>query len=52
MKRYIRLPIASGTSILPVVSPNNSLQLLGVLTRKDILDAYDRAMIKKSLIVE
>jgi CIC family chloride channel protein len=39
-------------SILPVVSPNNSLQLLGVLTRKDILDAYDRAMIKKSLIVE
>ena len=39
-------------SILPVVSPNNSLQLLGVLTRKDILDAYDRAVIKKSLIVE
>ena len=39
-------------SILPVVSPNNSLQLLGVLTRKDILDAYDRAMIKKSLMVE
>ena len=39
-------------SILPVVSPNNPLQLLGVLTRKDILDAYDRAMIKKSLMVE
>jgi len=39
-------------SILPVVSPNNSLQLLGVLTPKDILDDYDRAMIKKSLIVE
>ncbi|MGD2096796.1 MAG: chloride channel protein [Desulfobacterales bacterium] len=37
-------------SILPVVSPNDSLQILGVLTRKDILDAYDRTVMKKSVL--
>jgi CIC family chloride channel protein len=37
-------------SILPVVSPNDHSQLLGVLSRKDILDSYDRAVIKKSVI--
>ena len=36
-------------SILPVVSPDNPSQLLGVLTRRDIMDAYNKAVIKKSL---
>ncbi len=36
-------------SILPVVAPDDHLQLLGVLTRKDILDAYDRMVMKKSV---
>ena len=39
-------------SILPVVTANDPKQLLGVITRKDILDAYDRAVIKKSVIYE
>jgi CIC family chloride channel protein len=39
-------------SILPVVAPDDHLQLLGVLTRKDILDAYDRTVIKKSMTYE
>ena len=39
-------------SILPVVSPDNPLQLLGVLTRRDIIGAYDKALIKKSLFSE
>ena len=33
-------------SILPVVSPDDHSHLLGILTRKDILDAYDRTVIK------
>lgn len=37
-------------SILPVVSPNDHVQILGVLTRKDILDAYDRTVMKKSVL--
>ncbi len=36
-------------SILPVVSPDNPLKLLGVLSRRDIIGAYDKAVIKKSL---
>lgn len=36
-------------SILPVVSPDNPSQLLGVLSRRDIMSAYDKAVIKKSL---
>ena len=36
-------------SIMPVVSPDNHLELEGVLTRRDIIGAYDKAVIKKSL---
>lgn len=36
-------------SILPVVSPDNPLKMLGVLTRRDILEAYDQAVIKKAI---
>jgi CIC family chloride channel protein len=36
-------------SILPVVSSQNPSQLVGVLTRRDIMGAYDKAVIKKSL---
>ena len=39
-------------SILPVVSPDNPLKLLGVLSRRDIIGAYDKAVIKKSLFKE
>jgi len=37
-------------SILPVVSPHDAARLEGVLTRRDIIGAYDRAVIKKSLL--
>jgi CIC family chloride channel protein len=36
-------------SIMPVVSPEDQLKLEGVLTRRDIIGAYDKAVIKKSL---
>ena len=36
-------------AILPVVSPDEPLKLLGVLTRRDILEAYDQAVIKKAI---
>jgi CIC family chloride channel protein len=36
-------------SILPVVSPDNPTKLEGVLSRRDIIGAYDKAVIKKSL---
>ena len=36
-------------SILPVVSPDNSSKLLGVLTRRDIIGAYSKAVVKKSI---
>jgi len=36
-------------SILPVVAPDNHLKLLGILTRRDILEAYDQAVIKKAI---
>ncbi|MBW1801450.1 MAG: chloride channel protein, partial [Deltaproteobacteria bacterium] len=36
-------------SILPVVSPNNPSELLGVLTRRDIIGAYNKAVIKKAV---
>ena len=39
-------------SILPVVSPNNPSQLLGVLTRRDIFSAYNKAVIKKAILPE
>ena len=37
-------------SILPVVSADDPLKLLGILTRRDILEAYDQAVIKKAII--
>jgi CIC family chloride channel protein len=39
-------------SILPVVSPNNPSQLLGVLNRRDIFSAYNKAVIKKAIFPE
>lgn len=40
---------AGDFSILPVVSANNPLKLLGILTRRDILEAYDQAVIKRAI---
>ncbi|MEJ2168194.1 MAG: chloride channel protein [Desulfobacterales bacterium] len=34
---------------LPVVSPDDPLQLVGVISRRDIIGAYDKAVLKKSL---
>lgn len=39
-------------SILPVVSTDAPTQLMGVLTRRDIMGAYNKAVIKKSLYSE
>lgn len=39
-------------SILPVVSPDDPTKLTGVLTRRDIMSAYNKAVIKKSLYSE
>jgi len=36
-------------SIIPVVSAADQRRLLGVLSRRDILGAYDKAIVKKSL---
>ena len=36
-------------SILPVVSVEDPLKMVGILTRRDILEAYDQAVIKKAL---
>ncbi|MGD2272374.1 MAG: chloride channel protein [Desulfobacterales bacterium] len=36
-------------SILPVVSPDNPKRLVGVLSRRDIIGAYEKAVLKKSL---
>jgi len=36
-------------SILPVVSGNDNRKLLGILTRRDIIAAYNKALVKKSL---
>jgi CIC family chloride channel protein len=36
-------------SILPVVDPENPSRILGILTRRDILSAYDRAVLKRSV---
>jgi len=40
---------ADDFSILPVVSQDNPLKLLGILTRRNILEAYDQAVIKKAI---
>lgn len=37
-------------SILPVVSPDEPDRLVGVLTRRDIISAYNQAVLKKSLL--
>jgi CIC family chloride channel protein len=37
-------------SILPVVSPENPSQLVGILTRRDIIGAYNKAVLKKSIL--
>jgi len=39
-------------SILPVVSSDDPTELLGVLTRRDIISAYNKAVIKKSVLEE
>ena len=38
---------ADDYSLLPVVSPDNPSKLRGVLTRRDIIGAYDKAVLKK-----
>jgi CIC family chloride channel protein len=37
-------------STLPVVSPQNPSQLVGIISRRDILGAYNKAVIKKSVL--
>jgi CIC family chloride channel protein len=37
-------------AILPVVSPHNESELVGVLSRSDIISAYNQAIIKKSVL--
>jgi CIC family chloride channel protein len=36
-------------STLPVVSPNDSEQLVGIVSRRDVIGAYEKAVLKKSL---
>ena len=36
-------------STLPVVSPHDSTQLAGIVTRRDVIGAYEKAVLKKSL---
>ncbi len=40
---------AGDFSILPVMSADEPLKMLGILTRRDILEAYDQAVIKKAI---
>jgi len=37
-------------STLPVVSPDDPAQLFGIVTRRDIIGAYEKVVIKKSLL--
>ena len=37
-------------SILPVVAPDDASQLLGIVTRRDIMGAYTKAVVKRSLL--
>lgn len=39
-------------ALLPVVSPDDPQKLLGILTRRDIVGAYNKAVLKKSLFPE
>ena len=43
---------AKDFSILPVVSPTNPRKLLGVVTRRDIMGAYNKAVLTKSVMQE
>ena len=36
-------------STLPVVSPSDPEQLIGIVTRRDVIGAYEKAVLKKSL---
>jgi CIC family chloride channel protein len=36
-------------STLPVVSPNDPVHLIGIVTRRDVIGAYEKAVLKKSL---
>lgn len=36
-------------STLPVVSPNDPKQLVGIVSRRDVIGAYEKAVLKKSL---
>jgi CIC family chloride channel protein len=38
-----------GFSTLPVVSPDDSGRLVGIVSRRDIIGAYEKAVLKKSL---
>ena len=40
---------AGDYGILPVVAADDPLKMLGILTRRDILEAYDQAVIKKAI---
>ena len=37
-------------AILPVVAADDPLKMMGILTRRDILEAYDQAVIKRAII--
>ena len=39
-------------STLPVVSPDDPKRLVGVVTRRDIIGAYEKAVIKKTLFAK
>jgi CIC family chloride channel protein len=43
---------AKDFSILPVVSPNNPKKLLGVVTRRDLMGAYNKAVLTKPALQE
>jgi CIC family chloride channel protein len=40
---------AGDYAILPVVAADDPLKMLGILTRRDILEAYDQAVIKQAI---
>ncbi|MEJ2220194.1 MAG: chloride channel protein [Desulfobacterales bacterium] len=41
---------AGDYSILPVVAADDPLKMAGIMTRRDILEAYDQAVIKKAIV--
>jgi hypothetical protein len=34
---------------MPVVSPDDPAELIGIVSRRDIIGAYEKAVLKKSL---